>query len=85
MGGGAVLSDHQSIDSSQYKTIKFKLMIMKAPHNIKRQEILKNESVRLVGGRKSAKNFRKELKRYTMIDVMGGSPIAVKQDEKPFF
>jgi hypothetical protein len=44
-------------------------MIMKSPQNKLQTDIAKNESMRLVGGRQSAKNFRKELKRYTMIDV----------------
>jgi len=84
-GGGAVFSEHQSLDSSQYKTIKFQLMIMNQPHNKIQSNIAKKESVRLVGGRQSAKNFRKELKRYTMIDVVGGSPNTLKPDEQAFF
>lgn len=84
-GGGAVVSEHQSLDSSHYKTIKFKLMIMKQPYNKLQSNISKKESMRLVGGRQSAKNFRKDLKRYTMIDVVGGSPNTLKPDEQAFF
>lgn len=65
------------MDSSQNKTIKFKLMIMKSPPvqsiTFKSDDIdaLSNNNNRLVGGRQSAKNFKVDLKRYTMIDVFG--------------
>ncbi|TNV87675.1 hypothetical protein FGO68_gene814 [Halteria grandinella] len=79
MRGATVLSDRHSMDSSQYKTIKFQLMIMKSPQNQNPQnddssgdpQQFPNNN-RAVGGRQSSKNFRKELKRYTLADAFNG-------------
>lgn len=53
-------------------------MIMKSPNNqtqpAKQESIGEHKINRLVGGRESSKTFRKELKRYTLVDVLGGSP-----------
>ena len=79
------MSENQSIaSSSQYKTIKFKLMIMKSPPQASKQEGMamspsnneRNEiNNRNVGGRESSKNFRKDLKRHIMIEgITGASP-----------
>jgi hypothetical protein len=50
-------------------------MIMKNPLNSASPALEgAHENNRNVGGRQSSKNFRKELKRYTMVDVAGGVP-----------